>query len=85
MREEFGELDEMDRMFVTVCESVAYASASLHDSQVMIPLVKKASERMEHGFDLADAAYDAEAIREASAEEGNVLVIAVEQTMRLLC
>lgn len=30
---------------------------------------------MEHGFDLADAAYDAEAIRGASAEEGNVPVI----------
>ena len=55
--------------------AVAYTSASLHDSQVMIPLVKKASERMEHGFDLADAAYDAEAIREASAAEGNVPVI----------
>lgn len=55
--------------------AVAYTSASLHDSQVMIPLVKKASERMEHGFDLADAAYDAEAIRGASVEEGNVPVI----------
>jgi len=55
--------------------AVAYTSASLHDSQVMIPLVKKASERMAHGFDLADAAYDAETIREASAEEGNVPVI----------
>ena len=55
--------------------AVAYTSASLHDSQVMIPLVKKATERMEHGFDLADAAYDAETIREASAEEGNVAVI----------
>lgn len=55
--------------------AVAYTSASLHDSQVMIPLVKKASERVEHGFDLADAAYDAETIREASAEAGNVPVI----------
>ena len=55
--------------------AVAYTSASLHDSQVMIPLVKKASERMEHGFDLADAAYDAETIREVRAEEGCVPVI----------
>lgn len=55
--------------------AVACTFASLHDSQVMIPLVRKASERMEHGFDLADAAYDAETIREVSAEEGNVPVI----------
>ena len=55
--------------------AVAYTSASLHDSQAMIPLVKKASERVKHGFDLADAAYDAKAIREACVEEGNVPVI----------
>ena len=43
--------------------------------QGQFSVVKKASERMEHGFDLADAAYDAAAIREASAEAGNVPVI----------
>ena len=30
---------------------------------------------MEHGFDLADAAYDAKTIRKVCAEEGNVPVI----------
>jgi len=37
----------------------------------MIPLMKKASERVPHIHDLADAAYDSETIRESSVEEGN--------------
>jgi len=51
--------------------AIAYTSASLHDSQAMIPLMKKASERVPHIHDLADAAYDSETIRESSVEEGN--------------
>ena len=52
-----------------------YTSASLHDSQVMIPLAKQASARVEHYFDLADAAYDSEIIRSASANEGTIAII----------
>ena len=55
--------------------AVACTSASVHDSQVFIPLMKKATERIGPHVDLADAAYDAEAIREASIEEGNVPII----------
>jgi len=52
-----------------------YTSASLHDSQVMIPLAKQAMSRVGHYFDLADAAYDAEAIRTACANEGAIAII----------
>ena len=52
-----------------------YTSASLHDSQVMIPLAQQVSERITHYFDLADAAYDAEPIREACAGLGTVAII----------
>lgn len=41
----------------------------------MIPLMKKASERVPHIHDLADAAYDSETIRESSVEEGNQPII----------
>lgn len=53
----------------------AYTSASLHDSQVIIPLIKTASKRIHHQFDLADAAYDAKWIRAASRAAGNVAII----------
>jgi hypothetical protein len=52
-----------------------YTSASLHDSQVMIPLAKQAMARVGHYFDLADAAYDAKLIRATSTELGAVPVI----------
>ena len=55
--------------------AVAYTSASLHDSQAMIPLMKKASERVAHVYDLADAAYDSATIRRSVIEEGNTPVI----------
>lgn len=55
--------------------AVKYTSASLHDSQAMIPLTQQASARVPHMFDLADAAYDAEPIRAACAELGTVAVI----------
>ena len=41
----------------------------------MIPLMKKAPERVPHIHDLADAAYDSETIRESSVEEGNQPII----------
>jgi len=38
---------------------VALTAASLHDSQVAIPLMKMTSERVDYLYDLMDAAYDA--------------------------
>lgn len=55
--------------------AVAYTSASTHDSQAFIPLMKKASDRVPHVHDLADAAYDSGTICASSVMEGNVPVI----------
>lgn len=55
--------------------AVKYTSASLHDSQAMIPLAQQAAARVPHHFDLADAAYDAEPIRALCAELGTVAVV----------
>lgn len=52
-----------------------YTSANLHDSQAAIPLMKQASERLEYHFDLMDAAYDADPIRDESRELGHVPII----------
>ena len=41
-------------------------SASLHDSQAAIPLATMSAERVTNFYDLMDAAYDAEPIREHS-------------------
>ena len=38
-------------------------SASVHDSQVAIPLMKMTSDRVESLYELMDSAYDAELIR----------------------
>ena len=50
-------------------------SASLHDSQAAIPLAQMSAERVTSLYDLADAAYDAAAIREMSARLGHVAII----------
>lgn len=50
-------------------------SASLHDSQAAIPLAQTTAARVESLYDLADAAYDAKAIREMSARLGHVAII----------
>lgn len=55
--------------------AVAYTSASTHDSQAFIPLMKKASDRVPHVHDLADAAYDSGTVVASSVMEGNVPVI----------
>jgi hypothetical protein len=41
-------------------------SASLHDSQVAIPLMKMTTERATYLYDLMDSAYDAQQIYETS-------------------
>ena len=54
-------------------------SASLHDSQVAIPLIQKVSERATVLYDLADSAYDAEDIKNFSKKLGHVPVIDINK------
>ena len=55
--------------------SAILSSASLHDSQVAIPLAQMTASRVTSLYDLADAAYDAKEIREMSARLGHVAII----------
>lgn len=50
-------------------------SASLHDSQVAIPLAQLTAARVTSLYDLMDSAYDAEAIRKFSRGLGHVPII----------
>ena len=55
--------------------SVVTTSASLHDSQVAIPLAKRTAERVTSLYDLMDSAYDAKEIKQVSRELGHVPII----------
>lgn len=55
--------------------SVALTAASVHDSQVAIPLMKMSSSRVDYLYDLMDAAYDAGSIYEVSRSFGHVPII----------
>ena len=55
--------------------SAFVASASLHDCQVAIPLIKMTSSKVSYLYDLMDAAYDAHLIDEASRELGHVPIV----------
>jgi len=55
--------------------SAVLTSASLHDSQVAIPLMKMTSAKINYCYDVMDAAYDAEAINKVSKELGHVPII----------
>lgn len=50
-------------------------SASVHDSQVVIPMIKQLSSSVTNLYDLMDSAYDAPAIREVSNSLGHVALI----------
>jgi hypothetical protein len=50
-------------------------SASLHDSQVAIPMLKMSTERVTYLYDLMDSAYDAAPIYEVSQALGHVPII----------
>jgi len=52
--------------------SALVTSASLHDSQVAIPLIKMTSRKVTYLYDLMDAAYDAKLIGQTSRELGHV-------------
>jgi len=55
--------------------STALTAASLHDSQVAIPLMKMSSERVDYLYDLMDAAYDTQPIYAVSRSLGHVPII----------
>ena len=55
--------------------SLALTAASLHDSQVAIPLLKLSSERVDYLYEVMDAAYDAKPIYEVSRSLGHVPII----------
>lgn len=55
--------------------SALVTSASMHDSQAAIPLIKLSSEKVTYLYDLMDAAYDAGRIKEMSRELGHVPII----------
>lgn len=52
--------------------SALVTSASLHDSQAAIPLIKLTSRKVTYLYDLMDAAYDAKRIEETSRKLGHV-------------
>ena len=55
--------------------SVVLTSASVHDSQVAIPLMKMTSSKVDYLYDLMDSAYDAQQIYEVSRGLGHVPLI----------
>jgi IS5 family transposase len=55
--------------------SIAVTAASVHDSQVAIPLMKMSSAKVTYLYDVMDAAYDAGAIYEVSKSLGHVPLI----------
>ncbi len=54
--------------------SALVTSASLHDSQAAIPLIKLSSRKVTYLYDLMDAAYDATRIEQISREYGHVTI-----------
>jgi len=55
--------------------SALLTSASVHDSQAAIPLMKLTSGKVAYCYDLMDAAYDATQIHDQSRELGHVPII----------
>ena len=55
--------------------NVVTTSASLHDSQVAIPMARRTAERVTSLYDLMDSAYDAKEIKQSSRELGHVPII----------
>lgn len=55
--------------------NVLTTSASLHDSQVAIPMARQSAQRVLSLYDLMDSAYDAKAIRQGSRDLGHVPII----------
>lgn len=56
--------------------SAVLTSASVHDSQVAVPLMTMTSQRVVHLYELMDSAYDADPIHEHSRQLNHVPIIA---------
>jgi len=56
--------------------SVVLTSASVHDSQVAIPLMKMTAGRVEYLYELMDSAYDADQLLAYSRSKGHVPIVA---------
>ena len=52
-----------------------YSSASVHDSSVALPLIQETSKKVNYLYDLQDAGYDADIIREFSQKHGHRPII----------
>jgi len=65
-------LDSVDGQIPVSC---VLTSASIHDSQVALPLATMTEERVNNLYDLMDSAYDAPIIREHSKSLGHVPII----------
>ncbi len=52
-----------------------YSGANVHDSSVALPLMHETSQRVNYFYDLQDAGYDADIIREFSIELGHRPII----------
>ena len=55
--------------------SAVLTAASLHDSQVAIPMIKMTSDKVTYLYDLMDSAYDAQEIYKVSKSLGHVPII----------
>jgi len=55
--------------------SALLTAASVHDSQVAIPLMEMSSKRVTYLYDIMDSAYDASAIRQASNDRNHQPII----------
>ncbi len=65
-------LDVADGQIPIAC---LLTSASLHESQVAVPLAEMTSQRVTNLYDLMDSGYDSEAIRQHSRKLGHVPII----------
>ena len=52
-----------------------YSGANVHDSSVALPLIQETSKRVNYLYDLQDAGYDADIIREFSIKYGHKPII----------
>jgi len=52
-----------------------YSGANVHDSSVALPLMQETSKRVQYMYDLQDAGYDADIIREFSQKNGHRPII----------
>lgn len=52
-----------------------YSGANVHDSSVALPLIQETTKRVKYLYDLQDAGYDADIIREFSIKQGHCPII----------